>query len=232
MTSRERLLLRGAGSRLILFVGRLGVYCDAAAEKIFLDESSVGGISGFVKAVTDWPARYFVALAFVAGALLFASHSRWADAFGLSAGPAWFRLVLTVATLAFFAIGLVKGLTHVEARRASKAAARARGMAFERELRSLTAEESAVFAAFLNRESKTATFAFVNGGPSIALTARALAVRGHLYEISRRDTMWFTEIAYAIQEPVFAFLQQHPELLANARTDEGENEPRVTPPPN
>lgn len=185
-----------------------------------------------VKAVTDWPARYFIALAFAAGALLAASHSPWAGAFGLDGGPTWFRLALTITTLAFIAIGCVKGWTHLAAHRKAQAVSRARGLAREQELRSLTSEESAVFATFLDRKSKTATFAFVDGNLGLALTAQALAVRGHLYQVSRRETMWFTEVAYAIQEPVYAFFQHHPEALSNAKKDEGQDERAANSPPN
>ena len=67
-----------------------------------------------VKAVTEWPARYFFALALVAVALLLLSVSPWAAQAGIVAAPPWFRLSLTIATPAFSAIGLTKGMTHAQ----------------------------------------------------------------------------------------------------------------------
>jgi hypothetical protein len=67
----------------------------------------------FIRAVSEWPARYFFAFGSVAVTLLLLSHSRWADVFGLSQGPAWLRLALTLATLMCFAVAAVKGGTYL-----------------------------------------------------------------------------------------------------------------------
>ncbi len=170
-----------------------------------------------VKAITDWPARYFFALAAVAGALLVISHSRWADIAGLQAAPDWVRLALTVATLLFSAIGLTKTITSLSTRRADTAAARARGLARENELRDLTPSECAVLARYVDGNVRTASFYVGNSGPTDVVVAAALALRGHLYEVARRDTAVFTQVDYAIQEPTFAFLRKHPELLQSGR---------------
>lgn len=47
--------------------------------------------------------------------------------------------------------------------------------------------------------------------------AQALALRGHLYQVARRETAIFTQIDYGIQEPTFTFLRRNPELLESGR---------------
>jgi hypothetical protein len=104
---------------------------------------------------------------------------------------------------------------------ARRLSGRARGTSFEQALRRLTPEERAVFAAFLDRSSKTAAFVVTGSGVGLATTAHALAARGCLYEVGRRTNLGATEVCYVIEESVFAFLKRHPQLLERAPTSEG-----------
>ena len=172
---------------------------------------------GFVKAVSEWPARIFFAVAFGAAGLLLLSHSRWADIAGVAGAPEWFRVSLTAVTFVFFLIGMTKGLSHVAARRAASKAAREREKAWENELRGLTPDEGAVLARFVDGNVRVAKFLFDTSGPYNAVVAQALALRGHLYQVARYQDVFSTVIDYAIQEPTLVFLRQHPELLQSGR---------------
>lgn len=172
--------------------------------------SSVGEL---VTAISEWPPRYFMALAFVAGALLLASHSPWADAAGLSTAPAWFRLALTVSTLSCLAIGSVKLWSGYRVRAAAHAVAVQRGRAFDAELRSLTPDEYAVLARFMDRNSKTATFLVSSENADLAATAHSLAMRGHLYVVTSERNLWYVTTTYALQDRVYDFLRRHPDVL-------------------
>lgn len=174
-----------------------------------------------VKAVTEWPARYFFALAFVAVALLLLSHSRWADLAGIPAAPSWFRLSLTVATLAFAAVAFTKGFTHLATRRAAAKAARQQRQAWEDELRSLTPNECAVLARFVDDNVRDLRFIAGSPGAMSAATAQVLALRGHLHLVAREQIAFSTVLDYAIQGPTFTFLRKHPELLQSGRTIAG-----------
>jgi hypothetical protein len=121
-------------------------------------------------------------------------------------------------TLAFLAVGLTKGVSHLTSRRTASRAARARGQAFEEELRSLTPDECAVLARFVDGNVRVLPFLANTSGPASAAVAQTLARRGHLSPVSRHDTMWFIQIEYAIQEPTLSFLRQHPKLLQSGRT--------------
>lgn len=82
-------------------------------------------------------------------------------------------------------------------------------------MRSLTPAECAVFASFVDCESKTASF--LNGSGNVSSAAHALSVRNHIYVISRERTIWFEQAMYVIQEPVFEFFKRNPELLERGR---------------
>jgi hypothetical protein len=175
-------------------------------------------IGCIIEAITGWPARYFFAFAFVCAALLLISliPSLGGPA-GISPAPGWFRLALTVATLSFLAIALTKGLSHLFARRAAARSARGRGTALETDLRDLTPSECAVLARYVDSNKRVVSFIVGTPGPGSAITAQALAIRGHLYEVGRQETRFYTQIDYAIQEPTFLFLLRHPELLQSGR---------------
>ncbi len=96
---------------------------------------------------------------------------------------------------------------------ARRLAGRAPRTSFEQPLRRLAPDEREVFAAFLERDSRTAAFVVTGDGASLATTANRLAARGYLSEVGRRTNAAYTEVCYAIGEPVFAFFKRHPELL-------------------
>lgn len=175
-------------------------------------------IGSIVEAITGWPGRYFFAFALVCAALLLISlNPSLAGPAGISTAPAWFRLALTVATLSFSATALTKGLTHFFARRAAARTAREHGIALENELRDLTPGECAVLARYVDANKRVVSFIVGTPGPVSAIAAQALAIRGHLYEVGRQETRFYTQIDYAIQEPTFLFLLRHPELLQSGR---------------
>jgi hypothetical protein len=93
---------------------------------------------------------------------------------------------------------------------------RARWASLEQTLRSLTPEEGAVFAAFLDRDSRTAAFVVTGDGAGVAAAAHRLAARGYLYEVGRRANSSSTEVCYGIEESVFAFFRRRPQLLERA----------------
>jgi len=91
----------------------------------------------------------------------------------------------------------------------SKQAKLDRVLAFEK----FTNPEREVLRSFMGKDSKTATFSRGDGGSPAADTAHSLAVRGVLCLLAERRNMWFTEMTYGIDDPVFEHLREHPELL-------------------
>jgi hypothetical protein len=89
--------------------------------------------------------------------------------------------------------------------------------AWELKLTNLTPTECSIFARFIDRNSKVATFTLIEGHSEVALTAHTLAMRGYLYPVSRARNTWWEEISYGIQEHIFEYFKQHPELLAAGR---------------
>jgi hypothetical protein len=73
--------------------------------------------------------------------------------------------------------------------------------------------ERQVLRCFIEKDSKTAAFSRGDGWSPAADTAHSLAVRGFLYLLAERRNLWFTEMTYGIQDPVFEHLREHPELL-------------------
>jgi hypothetical protein len=208
--------------------------------------SVLSGSLDFVKAVKEWPARYFLAFAFVTGATLAILASPWAVVLDLRGVPVLYRLGLLVATFVFLATAITKGITHLQERSAAKAAAGAareaevaaaaarqeaeaaaataarevaknRDEAFEQAMRDLTPWECKVIAAFIDNDSKTAPFHVGDSGNRLADTAHARALRHYLRLISRDRNLWFQTFTYEVQDPIFAFFKQRPEWLERGR---------------
>jgi hypothetical protein len=172
---------------------------------------SVGEV---VKAVTEWPARYFFALGLVAAGLLLASQGRWATALGFEAASPWWRLALTTTTLAFVAIGLTKTGANVATWLRNRDESREHGKAFEAEMRSLTPPEYAVLALFVDQDQRTASL--LRHAP-LANAARALCQRRRLSALGTRFTPFGDEATYSIPDEVLEFFRSHPDLLEPGR---------------
>lgn len=170
-----------------------------------------------VKAVKEWPASYFLAFTFVAGVLLVLVATPWAPALGLRDAPPWFRLALTVAALSSLAVGAVKGGTYLQQRRAARMAAEAARKAFEKEMRNLTPWECRAIAQFVDNDSRTASFTMMDPGDPMTDTAVGLLARNYLVRVAEHRNLWFQTFTFQIQEPVFAFFKQNPELLQKGR---------------
>jgi hypothetical protein len=178
----------------------------------------MSAVEQVVKAVTDWPARYFFGLGTGAAILLAGSQTRWAGTLGLNDGPAWFRLALTATVVACWTVGVVKIAGLLVAARSRRVALKKNRRAFEQDLLNLTDAERMVFQAFIGSGTKVQAFVQAQAGVGPEEVAHSLAVRGYLFQLSRESNLWFTTVRYGIHPEVFSFLDEHCKALTPVST--------------
>jgi len=168
---------------------------------------------GLVGAIRDWPARLFYTIAVASAILLLAANSRWAGSFGASDAPRWFRAALMALTVASASIAFMKSASTLTRWRDL----RSKRKSFEHRLDMLTDRERAVFASFVEKGVRTATFVLMQGASDAAVTAADLARRGYLCEIGRQPNAFFIEISYGIDEKTFEYLTSQKNKLVRAK---------------
>lgn len=166
-----------------------------------------------IHAVASWRARSYLAAAVVTGGLLGLTFVPYAAQLGVASLPGWSRLALLAVTLVCLATATTKAIGGtLDTKRAARVADSERTRLLA-EMDRLTPDEMYVLWRFAVHTTRTTNFYDREG--TLALTAKELSTRGLLIHMARD---WKFN-SYRIAEPIWEYLQQHPERVARARDE-------------